>query len=60
MFQDFNKHVMATGVRCTEKSITTHHNAVMSDIESYRALALKFYAAKAMQNDNGERFANVG
>jgi len=46
LYGDFNKRISASGVRCTEKTITTHHNAVMSDIESFRALALAFYADK--------------
>ncbi len=51
MFQDFNKRIPYMGIRCTEKTITTHHNAVMSDIEDYRALVLDFYAAQAKRND---------
>ncbi len=50
LFQDYNARVMNKGARCTEKTISSLHNAVMDTIEGYRALALEFYAAKAVKD----------
>lgn len=45
-FEDFNKHLIAEKVRCTEKSVREQHAKALEQAEAILAEAKAFYAGK--------------
>ena len=46
VFGDFRETLIVEAKRCTEKTVREQHDVVLKDIESIKARALHFYAAK--------------